>query len=385
MKYNVSYLFSYLERVGNYDFNELNFNIIDALILANLSYYHFYFMLDKENYELTIKEATHIYFLYPELVKKADIETPRNRLLKVLVRTKRFKDLKIFNFEHEISKKSEKQFCALSVKINQNTIYVSFSGTDLSLIGWKEDFNLSYLDTIPSQISAKNYVNKLKLKGIKNLYLGGHSKGGNLALYASYFSYKRVKSKIVNVFNFDGPGLNIKVNDEITKNKIITIVPSMSIFGMVFNNPLDTYIISSSTKGLLQHDLFSWIIDKNNHFIFATYLSSTSKTLNIAISKYVKDLPKEERKEFINLCYLLIKGTKAEDIIEFRSNLVKTLIGLIKTYNKLNEIEKTTIKKCLRLIIKLVMEESKNFKEEKESREVINIKGESRFDYFKTT
>ena len=133
----------------------------------------------------------------------------------------------------------------------------------------------------------------MKLKGIKNLYLGGHSKGGNLALYASYFSYKRVKNKIVNVFNFDGPGLNIKVNDEITKNKIITIVPSMSIFGMVFNNPLDTYIISSSTKGLLQHDLFSWIIDKNNHFIFATYLSSTSKTLNIAISKYFKDLPKE--------------------------------------------------------------------------------------------
>lgn len=385
MKYNVSYLFSYLERVGNYGFNELNFNIIDSLILANLSYYHFDFMLDKENYELTIKEATHIYFLYPELVKKADIETARNRFLKVLVRTKRFKDLKIFNFEHEISKKSEKQFCALSVKISQNTIYVSFSGTDLSIIGWKEDFNLSYLDTIPSQISAKNYVNKLKLKGIKNLYLGGHSKGGNLALYASYFSYKRVKNKIVNVFNFDGPGLNIKVNDEITKNKIITIVPSMSIFGMVFNNPLDTYIISSSTKGLLQHDLFSWIIDKNNHFIFATYLSSTSKTLNIAISKYVKDLPKEERKEFINLCYLLIKGTKAKDIIEFRSNLVKTLIGLIKTYNKLNEIEKTTIKKCLRLIIKLVMEESKNFKEEKESREVINIKGESRFDYFKTT
>ena len=385
MKYNVSYLFSYLERVGNYGFNELNFNIIDSLILANLSYYHFDFMLDKENYELTIKEATHIYFLYPELVKKADIETARNRFLKVLVRTKRFKDLKIFNFEHEISKKSEKQFCALSVKISQNTIYVSFSGTDLSIIGWKEDFNLSYLDTIPSQISAKNYVNKLKLKGIKNLYLGGHSKGGNLALYASYFSYKRVKNKIVNVFNFDGPGLNIKVNDEITKNKIITIVPSMSIFGMVFNNPLDTYIISSSTKGLLEHDLFSWIIDKNNHFIFATYLSSTSKTLNIAISKYVKDLPKEERKEFINLCYLLIKGTKAKDIIEFRSNLVKTLIGLIKTYNKLNEIEKTTIKKCLRLIIKLVREESKNFKEEKESREVINIKGESRFDYFKTT
>lgn len=385
MKYNVSYLFSYLERVGNYGFNELNFNIIDALIFANLSYYHFDFMLDKENYELTIKEATHIYFLYPELVKKADIETARNRFLKVLVRTKRFKDLKIFNFEHEISKKSEKQFCALSVKISQNTIYVSFSGTDLSIIGWKEDFNLSYLDTIPSQISAKNYVNKLKLKGIKNLYLGGHSKGGNLALYASYFSYKRVKNKIVNVFNFDGPGLNIKVNDEITKSKIITIVPSMSIFGMVFNNPLDTYIISSSTKGLLEHDLFSWMIDKNNHFIFATYLSSTSKTLNIAISKYVKDLPKEERKEFINLCYLLIKGTKAKDIIEFRSNLVKTLIGLIKTYNKLNEIEKTTIKKCLRLIIKLVMEESKNFKEEKESREVINIKGESRFDYFKTT
>lgn len=385
MKYNVSYLFSYLERVGNYGFNELNFNIIDSLIFANLSYYHFDFMLDKENYELTIKEAAHIYFLYPELVKKADIETARNRFLKVLVRTKRFKDLKIFNFEHEISKKSEKQFCALSVKISQNTIYVSFSGTDLSLIGWKEDFNLSYLDTIPSQISAKNYVNKLKLKGIKNLYLGGHSKGGNLALYASYFSYKRVKNKIVNVFNFDGPGLNIKVNDEITKNKIITIVPSMSIFGMVFNNPLDTYIISSSTKGLLEHDLFSWIIDKNNHFIFATYLSSTSKTLNIAISKYVKDLPKEERKEFINLCYLLIKGTKAKDIIEFRSNLVKTLIGLIKTYNKLNEIEKNTIKKCLRLIIKLVMEESKNFKEEKESREVINIKGESRFDYFKTT
>lgn len=382
MKYETRYLFDYLERVGKYNFDEVNFSIIDSLILTNLSYYHFNFMKDKLNETLTIEEASHIYFMYSELTKLADPNTRRNHFLEVLATTKRFRNLKIFNYQNEISTKKEKQFSAISIKLNKDTVYVSFRGTDLTLVGWKEDFNMCYLNKIPSQTSAKNYIENPIYNKYKNIYIGGHSKGGNLAMYSALNTNSKIQNKIKNVFNFDGPGfpkLEINEENEGIYKKIIMIVPSMSIIGMIFNDINGIYVIESSARGLEQHDLFSWIITKENKFNYGTYLSNKSKGLNKAFNTYMTKLPLKERKEFINICYFLIENNNAKDLLEFRNNLMKSYFEILKNYNKLDSKEKDLFKKHIRYLIKIIKNDLESFEDKENS---IYIKNVSKFDYF---
>ena len=382
MKYETRYLFDYLERVGKYNFDEINFSIIDSLILTNLSYYHFNFMKEKLNETLTIEEASHIYFMYSELTKLADPNTARNHFLDVLATTKRFRNLKIFNYQNEISTKKEKQFSAISIKLNKDTVYVSFRGTDLTLVGWKEDFNMCYLNKIPSQVSAKKYIDNPIYNKYKNIYIGGHSKGGNLAMYSALNANIDLQNKIKNVFNFDGPGfpkLEINEDNEDIYKKIIMIVPSMSIIGMIFNDINGIYVIESSARGLEQHDLFSWIITKENKFNYGTYLSNKSKGLNKAFHTYMTKLPLKERKEFINICYFLIENNNAKDLIEFRNNLMKSYFEILKNYNKLDSKEKDLFKKHIRYLIKIIKNDLESFEDKENS---VYIKNVSKFDYF---
>ena len=382
MKYETRYLFDYLERVGKYNFDEVNFSIIDSLILTNLSYYHFNFMKDKLNETLTIEEASHIYFMYSELTKLADPNTRRNHFLEVLATTKRFRNLKIFNYQNEISTKKEKQFSAISIKLNKDTVYISFRGTDLTLVGWKEDFNMCYLNKIPSQTSAKNYIENPIYNKYKNIYIGGHSKGGNLAMYSALNTNSKIQNKIKNVFNFDGPGfpkLEINEENEGIYKKIIMIVPSMSIIGMIFNDINGIYVIESSARGLEQHDLFSWVITDENKFNYGTYLSNKSKGLNKAFNTYMTKLPLKERKEFINICYFLIENNNAKDLLEFRNNLMKSYFEILKNYNKLDSKEKDLLKKHIRYLIKIIKNDLESFEDKENS---VYIKNVSKFDYF---
>ena len=382
MKYETRYLFDYLERVGKYNFDEVNFSIIDSLILTNLSYYHFNFMKDKLNETLTIEEASHIYFMYSELTRLADPNTRRNHFLEVLATTKRFRNLKIFNYQNEISTKKEKQFSAISIKLNKDTVYVSFRGTDLTLVGWKEDFNMCYLNKIPSQTSAKNYIENPIYNKYKNIYIGGHSKGGNLAMYSALNTNSKIQNKIKNVFNFDGPGfpkLEINEENEGIYKKIIMIVPSMSIIGMIFNDINGIYVIESSARGLEQHDLFSWVITDKNKFNYGTYLSNKSKGLNKAFNTYMTKLPLKERKEFINICYFLIENNNAKDLLEFRNNLMKSYFEILKNYNKLDSKEKDLLKKHIRYLIKIIKNDLESFEDKENS---VYIKNVSKFDYF---
>ncbi len=381
-KYQYYDLFDYVSRVGNYNFNEVNFNIIDALIFATLSYYYFDFMKIKENSTLTLFDAVHIYRMYPNLMYEADLKSVRNDFLKYLIEFDRYKNLELSNYEHIISEKAEQQFSALTIKLNNDTAFISFSGTDATLIGFKEDFNMSFLDIIPSQVSAKKYINNKIYKKYKNLYLGGHSKGGNLSLYAGLTSEQIIYRKIKNIFNFDGPGLSHVINKPRyanMQNKIITIIPNMSIVGMIFTDYNDSYVIESYNQGLLQHDSFSWKIDNNNHFVFATHLARSSKCLNKSLQKYFANLSKEDREKYIDILWLLVKETNAKDVFELRDNLLGNFYKMIKVYSKLSKDEKEMFKKNSLYFLKALKDETLHLNDKVND---IKYANENKFDYF---
>ena len=174
----------------------------------------------------------------------------------------RFKNLKLTNFEINIDKKIERQFSAITIHLNDNEMYISFNGTDSSIIGWKEDFNLSFMENIPSQISGLDYTKKIMNLYQKNVILGGHSKGGNIAMYSAINLPQNLTDRIISVNNYDGPGFSQKIteteNYQNILNKMTSYIPQGSVIGRLLEHKEKCIIVESIEKGIYQHDIFSW-------------------------------------------------------------------------------------------------------------------------------
>lgn len=377
-------LFDYIERVGNKRFDQLDFNIIDALVFSIMSYFRFDFMAEKNNELMTITEARNILLMYPELIAKDGVNEYRNAMLALISKQIRYKDLTLFHYKRVFSEELEEQFSALCIRLNSDTIYVSYSGTDSTLTGRKEDFNMSYQKNIPSQLTGVKYINELKniVKKTKHIYVGGHSKGGNLALYSAAHAYPKINQKIEKVFNFDGPGFSkLSMTPEIEEiyKKTISIVPNMSVIGIIFNDIKELFVIESYAKGLIQHDCFTWKI-KDNNFVYATYLSANSRCMNKAVNDYVENLSEEERKDFLDITWELVESCEAKDSDDLRKNAVKSMLKMVNKYMKLPKDKKEFFKKTLFYLIKSFQSQTKNFKDEVNYIRYGNVK---KFEHFK--
>lgn len=201
-------VFSYLFWRGDLTLDIDEFNNIDALVLARLSYIPFENIVSKDfNESITIKEAYDKSFAVKDFEKGFILENDKP-FFKAVAKSERFQNMTLSAYVNEIDKKSEKQFSAITIDTNDGFYFVAYRGTDNTLVGWKEDFNMSFLDIIPAQEEAKEYLEYIRKDAKLPLTVAGHSKGGNLAVYASSFCNEETQYVITKVYNFDGPGLN---------------------------------------------------------------------------------------------------------------------------------------------------------------------------------
>lgn len=241
------------------EFEKVEFNEVDNLILSRISYFPFDNLINK-NEKITLKQAykrlketsNNLIFL-----QKEDID-----FFPVLANSKRFGNIILSNYINKVEREKEKQFSAITINLPNKIMYIAYRGTDNTIIGWKEDFNMSFQDFIPSQINAVKYIEDVTKNNRKKLIVGGHSKGGNLAVYAATYCNKKIKDRILAVFNNDGPGFqenitNSKEYKEII-SKIHTYLPQTSIIGRLLNHKEKCIIIKSTQKGIMQHDLYTW-------------------------------------------------------------------------------------------------------------------------------
>lgn len=226
----------------------LPFNEIDNLILARFSY----FPLDgfiKNEEKVTIHE---LYERYVNGKMRGRILQPEDpNLFKALAKSTRFSNFLVTRYINKFVPEEEKQFAAVTILFsNSNTMYVSYRGTDSTIVGWKEDFNMSFSKLVPAQTDAVNYLESVAKKYKNRIRVGGHSKGGNLAVYAAAFCNKHVKDKIINVYNNDGPGFcDEVVNSEQYKeiiDRVHTYIPQTSIIGRLLNHEEETIILKST-------------------------------------------------------------------------------------------------------------------------------------------
>lgn len=322
-------------------------NEIDKFVLSILSYTKFEYLDSSIKPPLTIKEYAQYY--PPNESSKDGIYL---RFLGVLAKNSRYCDIKIIDFKNKTSVEQEMQYAFMAFQLPNKHIFVSFRGTDASVVGWKENLNMSYLSTVPAQDEAHNTLDYLMSRHpLAKFDIGGHSKGGALAVYAfSKLSPLRVK-RIESVTDLDSPGLR---NDDMTRDmikKIHAFIPKSVVVGLIYRKRQRVSVISSINKGVMQHDAFSWEIENNRLKRldeFATGLDLEEGELN----KLLNNLTPWEAEYFVSVVYDLVDARDGESVDNlFR---VKALIEAYKKYKALDSDNSIVFKDILKRLIKSI-------------------------------
>jgi len=376
-------ILDYVTWRGDVSFNESPLNEVDTLIFSQLSYIKYKGFIGNEfdkKSQYTFKDA-YDYFekvgAYTAL-SRSDVDSVSEKidgnpldsieigeLLKRVAHSKRYADILLYGHVDILDDENEKQFSAIFLKINPKEGCVVYRGTDETLIGWKEDFNMAYMSPVPAQTDAVVYLENCAKFFKGKLHILGHSKGGNLAVYASAFCDKKIKDRIVSIENFDGPGFQKNILDtrdfDSVSSRIKTYVPQHSIIGMLLGHEEEVIVIKSEKKGFSQHNPFHWCIQVNN-FVWED-LSLSSKKIDKSIKFWLEDVTLGKRALFINTLFSMMESADIEHIADFSENKAKLALSAIKTLTTLDKEERNqlvdTIQSLFKSFIDLYEEEEK--------------------------
>lgn len=357
---------------------EYPFNEIDSMILARFSYLRFDKI--KLNKKETIKSISD---KMKDLKNNEFLYNGDKDLITNLGNSKRFKDMIVTDYIKTNDKEIEKQFGAITIHISDREIYISYIGTDSTINGWKEDANMAFMDSVPCQIEGKKYLERISHNYMgKKIRVGGHSKGGNVAIYSAITVPVSIKARIIKVYNYDGPGFNKKIIDQYGNEKIIskitTYIPQESVIGRMLNHKEKCEIVLSTEKGIYQHDIYSWQVLKDD-LIKSENLTDKSEIMNKALDEWLENTTQSQRKIFFDTIFKIFYSTESNTFSELSKNLSSNIIIILKAYNEISKQDKDIITKMIKLFAKtyiLVIKENQtnklNYAFEKYKLESIN-------------
>lgn len=349
-------LFDYLDWRGDVTFAELGLNEVDNLIFSLISYIDFEGIVPREcaATPVTLKEAARGYLRLhrgevPYLGKILPPETIT--LMAKASKTKRFAGCRLMAYVNRVDEETQTQFSALTFLPNNGLPYLAFRGTDDTLVGWKENFNMSFMQPVPAQERAVEYVREVAPYLPGGFYLGGHSKGGNLAVYAAVKMEQSLQKRLIHAFNNDGPGFDhafVCGADYLDiRERIRTLVPHSSVVGMLLEHEEDYEVVKSNATGLLQHNGFSWEV-LGGAFIHLDTVTEESKHLDSALKEWMNTLSAQERAEFVDTFYETLTSTNAKNLTELTAEKIK----LVKAWNTLDSKARSIILKCISLLLR---------------------------------
>lgn len=325
------------------DFTEEPPGEADALALSWLSYFSFPARLEVESAkigELSDEE------LKPDKEMYAAAFNPKasKRLFTLLRESPRFKNAELSLCKEDTNPSEEKQFGALCIKLSPDLCFISFRGTDASYVGWKEDFNLAYRFPIPSQKAGLEFAESVMENFPDSKFcLGGHSKGGNVAVYCAARLKSELQDRIIGAYNFDGPGLPKEFTESEAYLKVAPrihkLVPNASLVGMLLETQSGFSVVKSGSISVLQHDPFSWAV-RGNGFTPAAKRSSGSVWLERCVNGWIKEMPAAERERVVNIIFSALDELDARDFNAFFKTLHRQIPALSRRYKSLDKDER---------------------------------------------
>ena len=355
-------LFDYLDWRGDLTFDEAEFNEVDSMILAWLSYAALDGIVPADCSEadtVTIEKASEQFLKTHDVNKilKEHVSFTKTSVLMLqkLAGSKRFKDLELTGFVNRIDYKQETQFCAMTVLLRKNRYVVVFRGTDDNLVGWKEDFNMSFLPVVPAQNMALSYLEGVADRIRGKLYICGHSKGGNLAVYAGVRASYRTRRKILGIYNHDGPGF-YDINGlgdafEEMIPRIHSFVPETAVVGMLLQQAGEHNVVKSNNKGLLQHDAMSWEVLGPN-FVTVNSVDHTSRVVNDILKNWLRETSNEERATFVDTLYKILDASQAKSIDDLSAEKGRIANVVLKEIGGLSKETKSMLGKTISVLFK---------------------------------
>ena len=307
-------IFDYLKWRNDVPFSVDPFGEVDNLVLAELAYTDFGGIVPEDSEKISVCDAHKAFFnkySRAEIAAKTSFTAKAPFLMDGMIAGARFKNLMLSNYINHIDKDKDAQFSAVTFHLDDGTCYVAFRGTDGTVVGWKEDFNLSYISETEGQREAVRYLNEVAALFPNPLRIGGHSKGGNFAVYASVFCEDRFKPQITQIYSNDGPGFRIEVTNSPEYRsvlpKITSIIPETSVIGLLLSSDSAKRVVKSDASGIFQHDGFSWQIEKNR--FVGGKLSDMAGFIDKTLGAWLGDMDDETRKSMTSSVFSLIEAT----------------------------------------------------------------------------
>ena len=348
-------ILDYLDWRGDLTLAERGFNEVDNLLLAELSYLDFGGIVSPDFAQpIRLTEAMERYDAVREHETMGVLVPDQIPVLgRKMAQCVRFSDLQLCAYACRIDEQT--QFSAVTILLPDTTAYVAFRGTDDTIVGWKEDLNMGYLEVIPSQTRALEYLGRMTRQyPDAKLRIGGHSKGGNLSVYAAVKAPAAVQDRIVQVYNNDGPGFAKPLvgTPEHTRvaDRILTVVPQSSVVGQLLEHEQNVEIVRSDAEGMLQHDGFSWQV-VSDHFIHLDGFSREGKVIDETLESWEGSLSPKQREAFADALYTVLTASGAKTLSDLNGDKLKSAVTMLKTYSNLDRETRQLLSGSLRALV----------------------------------
>ena len=350
-------IMDYLDWRGDLSFERDPINEVDGLILSLISYNDFEGIVpgvgSKDS--VGLREAAERFKGEKDVSHLQDIpflnEIPG--LLHKAAETERYGALQLTWFVNQVDPEATKQFAALTIKLTERLNFISFRGTDDTLAGWKEDLQMSFMEEVQSQKEAVAYTERAMMSLRGDFILGGHSKGGNLAIYAASSMNELNKSRINEVYNNDGPGFQPEVvkreGYRDIMDRVHTFLPESSIVGMLLEHGTEYEVVKSTGLAITQHNPFIWEVI-GNEFILVDSLSKESLNINTAIRSWITQLSYDERREFVDAMFQVLSETGATSLAELNNEKFGAADAMIKALKTMDSTAKVHLKDTIDLL-----------------------------------
>ncbi|WP_247950677.1 DUF2974 domain-containing protein [Streptococcus cristatus] len=348
-------IFDYLDQVAYDSIYDTPFNELDMLMLTEITYLPFdQIVSDQMSPDCTCR----LFEAAEKVPQDLSMLVTKNRLklLEKVASSTRFKNIKLIGYVNDIDPDVQKQFAAMIFKIKPDSYVLTFRGTDDSIIGWKEDFHMTYMDQVPAQKTAVNYLRKAMDALPGQFILTGHSKGGNLASYAASQIEPEYQERIQSIYSYDAPGLNHSVitsqDYQTISDKIKRYIPQGSIVGMMLETPKQAQIVKSTAiGGLAQHDTFTWQISGQT-FVLLDNLNPDSLQVDKTLKNWVDSVSDEELKDFFDLFFGLILDAGISSINDLtKLENFNKILAVFENANALTDQEREMLSRLAKLLV----------------------------------
>lgn len=380
-------MLDYLAWRGDLTFAQSEFNEVDNLILC----YLVYVKLDETapgigEEAVTVRDMAKLFFeqhTEKELEKDKSFIRFAPKVLKAMAKTERFGNLLIQNYVNKIDLEKLLQFAAIEILLGDGTSYIAYRGTDDTIVGWKEDFYLSkgevsaekealaYLNTVGAascgirmpesddkaayEVKAAECVPGRETETIRKIRIGGHSKGGNLAVYAAACCEEALQNRILEVYNNDGPGFTNtffeKPGLQRVRDRIKRYIPESSIIGMLLEHVTEPIVIRSDQKGVMQHDGFSWEV-VGPSFVHCSEISNFAAGVDKSIKSWLTQVKDEQRQQVIDDLFAVLEATEAATLTELQDGGFKNIRTVMKEIEEMDSDSKAVLQDLLKKMVK---------------------------------